>query len=261
MLAHSGRLWSQKQHGIEIESDTDVKQQLKGPPTWSAMNSILNEPLPLTRTATPPLIAAPAHEYSTLMTVLKQAQKINTILVGDTHKTVVSLDMGLYKPAQKLLMAKRNEIKNVVLRPGELHIVIAMLRTIGCLIDNSGIDAAWLHADLYGQSTIKQILDGNHVKRGVKAHTATLLSLYAMNLDAFSKRNPEVVDECRSEFSKFNDNCKDLTSSEEISKGHEDVKQYVKDSGYESKLEGFNKEGNVMFQVMLVYMRMVLLML
>ena len=245
----------------EIESDTDVKQQLKGPPTWSAMNSILNEPLPLTRIATPPLIAAPAHEYSTLMTVLKQAQKINTILVGDTHKTVVSLDMGLYKPAQKLLMAKRNEIKNVVLRPGELHIVIAMLRTIGCLIDNSGIDAAWLHADLYGQSTIKQILDGNHVKRGVKAHTVTLLSLYAMNLDAFSKRNPEVVDECRSEFSKFNDKCKDLTSSEEMSKGHEDVKQYVKDSGYESKLEGFNKGGNLMHQVMLVYMRMVLLML
>ena len=245
----------------EIESDTDVKQQLKGPPTWSAINSILSEPLPLTRIVTPPLIAAPAHEYSTLMTVLKQAQKINTILVGDTHKTVVSLDMGLYKPAQKLLMAKRNEINNVVLRPGELHIVIAMLRTIGCLIDNSGIDAAWLHADLYGQSTIKQVLDGNHVKRGVKAHTVTLLSLYAMNLDAFSKRNTEVADECRSEFSKFNDNCKDLTSSEEMSKGHEDVKQYVKDSGYEQKLEGFNKEGNLMHQVMLVYMRMVLLML
>ena len=61
------------------------------------------------------------------MTVLKQAKKINIILVGETHKTVVSLDMGLYKPTQKLLMLKRNEIKNVVLRPGELHIVIAIL--------------------------------------------------------------------------------------------------------------------------------------
>ena len=91
------------------------------------MNPILNEPLPLTRIATPPLITAPAHENSTLMTVLKQIQKINTILVGETHKTVVSLDMGLYIPAQKLIMAKRNEIKNVVLRPGELHIVIHWL--------------------------------------------------------------------------------------------------------------------------------------
>ena len=140
----------------QIDSDTDEKQQLKGPPTWSAMNSVLNEPLPVARIATPPLIAAPAHGYSTIMTVLKQAQKINTILVGETHKTVVSLDMGLYKPAQKLLMEKRNEIKNIVLRPGELHIVIAMLRTIGCFIDNSGIDVAWLHADQYSQSTINQ---------------------------------------------------------------------------------------------------------
>ena len=60
-------------------------------------------------------------------------------------------------------MAKANDIKNIVLRPGELDIVIAMLRTMGYFIDNSGIDAAWLHADLYGQTTIKRILDGNHV--------------------------------------------------------------------------------------------------
>ena len=189
-----------------------MKQQLKRPPTWSAMNPILNEPLPLTRIATPPLITAPTHEYSTLMTVLKQIQKINTILVGETHKTVVSLDMGLYKPAQKLIIARRNETKNVVLRLGELHILIAMLRITGYLFDHSGIDADWLHADLYGQSTIKQILDVNHVKRCSKAYFVTLLSLFAMNVDALSKRNPEAFDECRSEFSKFNDNCKDLTS-------------------------------------------------
>ena len=78
---------------------------------------------------------------------------------------------------------------NIVLRPGELHVVIAMLRTIGCFIDNSGIEAAWLNADLYGQTTIKQIIDDNHVKRGVKAYTVTLLSLFAMNVEAFSKHN------------------------------------------------------------------------
>ena len=95
---------------------------------------------------------------------------------------------------------------------------------------------------------------------GVKAHTVTLLSLFAMKINAFSKRNPEVA-ECRSELSKFNDNFKDLTSYKEMSKGHEEVKQYVKDSDFETKLKGFNKQGNHMHQVMLVYMRMVMLML
>ena len=45
-----------------------------------------------------------------------------------------------------------------------------------------------------------------------------------------------------------------------MSKGHKEVvKQYVTDSDFETKSEGFNKEGNLMHQVMLVYMRMVML--
>ena len=40
-------------------------------PVWSAYNSLIYVPLDTTRTATPPLIASPAHEWSTLLTVLK----------------------------------------------------------------------------------------------------------------------------------------------------------------------------------------------
>ena len=119
----------------------------------------------------------------------------------------------------KLLMAKKNDIKNIVLRPGELDIVIAMLRTTGSFIDNLVIDAAWLHADLYGKTTIKQILNDNHVKRGVNAHTVTLLSLFDMNMEVFSRRNLEVTDEYKSDLSKFIDSCNDLSSLEIISKG------------------------------------------
>ena len=40
-------------------------------PTWSAFNSLIaSELLPITRVGTPPLIAAPAHEWNTLLTVL-----------------------------------------------------------------------------------------------------------------------------------------------------------------------------------------------
>ena len=46
-----------------------------------------------------------------------------------------------------------------------------------CFIGNSGIDAAWLNADLYGQTTIKQIIDDNHMKRGVEAHTDSSLAI------------------------------------------------------------------------------------
>lgn len=44
-------------------------------PVWSAYNSLLHDPLKTTRSATPPLIPAPAHEWNTLLTVLMQVGK------------------------------------------------------------------------------------------------------------------------------------------------------------------------------------------
>ena len=42
-------------------------------PSWSAYNSRVGNTMPLTCINTPPLIAAPAHEWPTLLTILKQA--------------------------------------------------------------------------------------------------------------------------------------------------------------------------------------------
>ena len=92
---------------------------------------------------------------------------------------MITLDMGLYQPAKKLQMA-RNDVHNLILRPGELHILITVLRTIGCYVEESGLDTCWLEADIYGPATIKQILEGNHVKRGEAAHLVTLQALFAL---------------------------------------------------------------------------------
>ena len=54
----------------------------------------------------------------------------------------------------------RNDLNHLILRPGELHIVMAMLRTINAYIDGSGIDICWIESELYGPSTVKQIPDG-----------------------------------------------------------------------------------------------------
>jgi hypothetical protein len=97
-----------------------------------------------------------------MLTVLKQAQAISAKVIGPGKKTVISLDMGLYEPAKKLQMA-RNDLDHIVLRPGELHVLMAQLRTLGSFVDNSGIDLCWIESDLYGPATAKQIIDGNHV--------------------------------------------------------------------------------------------------
>lgn len=112
-------------------------------PLWSGYNSTISSSMPLTQVGTPPLIAAPAHEWQTLLTIFMQAQNINTTVVGQNRRTVISLDMGLYQPAKKLQMT-RQDLGHIILCPGELHIMMAQLRTIGAFIENSGLDMCWI---------------------------------------------------------------------------------------------------------------------
>ena len=65
-------------------------------PMWSSYNSVLNHSQPLTKVSMPPLIAAPSHEFSTLLTIFRKAERIKTLVVGVNQKTVITLDMGLY---------------------------------------------------------------------------------------------------------------------------------------------------------------------
>ena len=129
-------------------------------PVWSAYNLLISDPIPTARVGTPPLVSAPAHECSTLLTVLMQAQSISAKVVGLTRKTVISLDLGLYAPAKQLQMS-RNDMAHLILRPGELHIIMAELCTIGAFIDNSGLDFCWTESELYGTSTVNKYCKAN----------------------------------------------------------------------------------------------------
>ena len=121
-----------------------------------------------------------------------QAQGISTKVVGPNHKTVVSLDMGLYKPAKQLQMVC-NDMDHLIIRPGELHIVMAELRCIGCYIENSGLDFCWTEADIYGPVTVRQILEGKHVMRGLDAHMITLQSLFTLHQQAFFETETDLL--------------------------------------------------------------------
>lgn len=55
----------------EVEEADETCNNTTGVPVWSAYNSLMYDPLDITRSATPPLIPFPAHEWSTLLTVLK----------------------------------------------------------------------------------------------------------------------------------------------------------------------------------------------
>ena len=105
---------------------------------------------------------------------------------------MVSLAIRLYLPDVKKLQLARNVLDHLILRPGVLHLVIAVLRTIGAYIDGSGSDICWIKLELYSPSTVKQILNGNHVKRGEKATMITLQVLFRLYLESFLKCLPKL---------------------------------------------------------------------
>ena len=125
-----------------------------------------------------PLVAAPANEWQTLVTVIMQAQHITTQVVGPDQKTLITLDMDLYARAVKLQNLKPDEFKSDVFRIGEFHTMLCALRALGSMIENSGIDDAWIQSDLYGPTTARQILEGKHMKRAIDAHMITLQVLF-----------------------------------------------------------------------------------
>ena len=78
--------------------------------------------------------------------------------VGDTHPTIITFDLALYEKVAQLLDSRPDLKSKVVPRLGQLHVVMAALREIGVSMENSGIDDAWMEADVYGSATARQIL-------------------------------------------------------------------------------------------------------
>ena len=113
-------------------------------------------------------------DLSSIYTALKYAQHIRTWIDTAIGKTVITLDLDLYFRALQLVQSDDAMRNKFVLRLGELHAVFSQLRAIGRFIDNSGIDEAWIQADVFDPVVVKQILTCSHMKRAIMAHEINL---------------------------------------------------------------------------------------
>ena len=160
-------------------------------PGWAGYNSLLSESRPLTKVGALPLLPEVVHEWFTLLTVLMQASQLRRLAVGDDHPTIITFDMALYEKVLQLLDARPQLKKIIVPRLGELHAIMAAMRGLGSSIENSGIDDAWIEADVFGASTTRQILKVTHYKRALLAHIYTSTALYEMVFELFFEDKPE----------------------------------------------------------------------
>lgn len=135
----------------------------------------------------------------------------------------------------------RQDLGHIILRPGELHIVMAQLHTIGAFIENSGLDMCWVESDLYGPSTVKQILSGNHVKRGEAVHMVTLQALFSLYQEAFFVRHPAVCTIIEKLANQLSDACK-KGDKQDITAKHKELAQTITSTDLAGKMEQFDAD-------------------
>ena len=187
-----------------------------------------------------------------MYTALKQVQGIN-LKVSPNSKTIVTLDLQLYAKCMEL--RSRDEIKeNFVFRFGELHVVFAFLKVLGKYISCSGLDQVLVDAGIYGPTTLGQILDGKHMKRGFEAHMVLYLSLSKLYYDDLSKQHQWIPTQLEDTLEKLTTEIK--TSEESAVEVFTNSFSEVKNDGFFECLQNFDKSLDQQAAFLRNYMKM-----
>jgi len=233
-------------------------------PGWTGYKSLVSTRKTLTRVGAMPLLPEVAHEWSTMLTVMLQASQLKNLVLGHHHPTVISFDMALYEKAVQLIDARPNLKKEVVPRLGELHAVMAALRALGSSIENSGIDDAWIEADVYGPATTRQILKCSHYKRTFRAHIHMYMALYDLLLEQFFTELPHLKEVCLKPTTELEDACANIASGsgdgqECIKNANTSLLQVLTDENVVEQLKKWEeqKSSNAMFKSMMNYLHRV----
>ena len=170
-------------------------QSVNEVPTWSAYNSLIKEAHVKTTYCALPVLQGSSMDWSYLYTALKSAQNLNAT-VSSAEKTIVSLDLQLYSKCIQL-QSNLEISKQFIFRMGELHIVFAVLKTLGKIIDGSGLDQSFIEARIYGPNTVEQIKNGKHMKRSFEGFLTLYVSLYKIYLNELIDQNLLIEKELR----------------------------------------------------------------
>ena len=152
-----------------MESHEDQVETRQVIPVWAAFNSLLKpseinkDESPLDKVYPLPLINSPAHQWQTLVTALTQLFKLNeyvrkdseAVPQGEAKPVLVWLDMDLYKRVRKLSFLDPFFGGKIIESPGPFHTVLCALRCLGAMLENSGLDNAWVKAELYSSSLLQ----------------------------------------------------------------------------------------------------------
>ncbi len=149
-------------------------------PAWTGFNQVIaqgNDAENITTVGFMPIINAPAHEPSTMWTVLLRCLKVSE-KINPGCSTVLTVDQQLYCKAKELQWANQEFLAPVVIKLGSFHIAHNFMRVIGQHMTDSGITDVWRDSSVFGEATADNIIAAKSYNRSIRAHKLTYDALF-----------------------------------------------------------------------------------
>ena len=153
------------------------------------------------------------------------------MVVGEDKPTVITLDLQLYKKAQKLML-KEDMTGKFVLWIGELHTIFSALKAIERYIEYSCIDQLCVEAGMYSPTTVRQISEGKHLYRAMEAHMVTLITLYSLLIPVLWDNGFDGKTEIEKAASDINVSVKNIQESMQIKEAHVKMVAAIEQIGF-----------------------------
>ena len=142
--------------------------------------------------------------------------------------------MGLYQLAKKLQMT-RQDLGHIIHRPGEVHIVMDQLRTIGAFIENSGlgrVGSIWaFHCEADSRWEPRE-------ERRSSAHGYITSSIQPL-LGSLLRETPSCVTIVKKSTNQLSDACK-KGDKQDITAKHKELAQTITSTELAAKMEQFD---------------------
>ena len=153
-------------------------------PSWSGFNALLFPDIPrVTNVGYCPLLDASSTEFSTVYTVMKNAQQISSS-VGQLE-SVITFDLAIYVKAKQIQLKFPDEFSDTILRLGGFHVALNFLSIIGKKYQGSGLDDLLIESGVYAAGTTSALLAGRSYNRGVRAHKLCFEAFFRQLWNAF----------------------------------------------------------------------------
>ena len=124
---------------------------------------------------------------------------------------------------------------------GELHVVFTVLKVLGKIINNSGLDLTFEEAGIYGPATLCQIKEGKQLYHSLEAHFVLYLTLYQKYITKMLEKHPNIYQHLKEIIDTSTTATMNENSSLEIKETHNKIKSILLSVNFRTLQSNFDE--------------------